>query len=46
MFGDRKPYPVALLTLDAEAVRAVGRGATAYPPDLGGAGRATTSASR
>ena len=29
MFADRKPYPVALITLDAESRRAVGAGATA-----------------
>ena len=34
MFGDRKPYPVALITLDAEADRAVGRRPTGLPTDV------------
>ena len=34
MFGDRKPYPVALITLDAEVRSCRGRRRTGCPTDL------------
>ena len=45
MFGDRKPYPVAVITLDPEAVVPWAE-ANGHDRRPGGAGRRTTSCGR
>ena len=45
MYGDRKPFPVAMITLDPEEIVAVGQGA-GLPEDLAVAGARTTRSAR